>query len=274
MGLPNEHPGSRDMTIWRQALHFISSDSYTLPFMDQLGRWTAEPHLAYRWFYSPVHHHIFFCHDTRWDQYEPILARATHSFKCMAILPLQAIEAMELQYASTHWEGEHLLFDGSTACAIQSLPVPHDMAEYISWDPTNWPLFDSYFPLDPSLITLALMSGMGILVCDGSYKPYTSRELGTASWIFECSITAACCHGVCQTSGLENDINAYQSELQGIHAGLIGMLAFCTFHNISGGSFWLGCDNEVSIFQSLKRHLNIPIQTKHADLIWAIRITI
>ena len=97
----------------------------------------------------------FFCHDTQWDQYEPILARATRSFKCMAILPLQAIEATELQYASTHWEGEHLLFDGSAACAIQSLPVPHDMAEYISRDPTNWPLFNSYFPLDPSLITLA-----------------------------------------------------------------------------------------------------------------------
>ena len=165
--------------------------------------------LAYRWFYSPVHHQIFFRHDTRWDQYKPILARATHSFKRMAILPLQAIEATELQYASTHWEGECLLFDGSTACAIQSLPVPHDMAEYISWDPTNWPLFNSYFPSDPSLITLALMSGMGILVYDGSYKLYMSRELGTASWIFECSITAVCCHGVCQTSGLENNVNAY-----------------------------------------------------------------
>ena len=128
---PNERPGCGDMTIWRQALHFISSDSYTLPFMDRLGRWTAEPHLAYRWFYSPVHRHIFFCHNTRWDQYEPISARATRSFKRTAILPLQAIEATELQYASTHWEGEHLLFDGSAACAIQSLPVPHNMAEYI-----------------------------------------------------------------------------------------------------------------------------------------------
>ena len=148
------------------------------------------------------------------------------------------------------------------------------MAEYISRDPTNWPLFDSYFPSDPSLITLALTSGMGILVCDGSYKPYTSQELGAASWIFECSITAACCRGVCQTSGLENNVNAYRSELQGIHAGLIGMLAFCTFHNISGGSFRLGCDNEVGIFQSSKQHLNVPIRTKHADLIRAIRITI
>ena len=52
------------------------------------------------------------------------------------------------------------------------------------------------------------------------------------------------------------------------------MLAFCTFHDISGGSFQIGCDNEVRVNQSSKWHLNIPIQTKHADLIQAIRITI
>ena len=65
-----------------------------------------------------------------------------------------------------------------------------------------------------------------------------------------------------------------QSELQGIHAGLIGMLAFCSFHDITGGSFHVGCNNEAGVDQADKWHLNIPIRTKHADLIRAIRLTI
>ena len=56
--------------------------------------------------------------------------------------------------------------------------------------------------------------------------------------------------------------------------GLIGMFAFCTFHDISGGSFQFGCDNEIGVNRLSKQHLNIPIWTKHADLIWAIRIVI
>ena len=150
-------------------------------------------------------------------------------------------------------------FDGSAARTIQPIPIPQDMVDFISQGTAYWPLADSHFPSDPTLITHALISGTGILVSDGSYKQYVSWQLGTASWIFECGLTKATCGGVCQTSGLEHDVNAYQSELQGIHAGLIGMLAFCTFHNISGGSFQIGCDNEVGIDQSSKWHLNILI---------------
>ena len=95
-----------------------------------------------------------------------------------------------------------------------------------------------------------------------------------ASWIFECRLTGASCRGVCQTSGLEHEVNAYQSELQGVHAGLIGMLAFCSFHDITGGSFNIGCDNEVGVDQANKWHLNIPIRMKHVDLIRAICLAI
>ena len=42
------------------------------------------------------------------------------------------------------------------------------------------------------------------------------------------------------------------------------MLAFCSFHDITG----------VGVDQANKWHLNIPIRMKHADLIWAIRLTI
>ena len=130
-------------------------------------------------------------------------------------------------------------------CWISFLRVPH----IGPWQTATC------FPSDPTLITHALISSTGILVSDSSYKQYVSRKLGTASWIFECGLTKVTCGGVCQTSGLEHDINAYRLELQGIHAGLIGMLAFCTFHNISGGSFQISCDNEVRVNQSSKWHL-------------------
>ena len=186
----------------------------------------------------------------------------------------QAVEENNLQYASAHWEGKRLQFDDSAARAIPSSQTPHDMASFLSQDATNWPLFNSFFPPKPTLIVQALISRMGTLVSDGSYKEFVSRELGTASWIFECGLTGASCRGVCQTSSLEHEVNAYWSELQGIHTGLIGMLAFCSFHDITGGSFRIGCDNEVGVDQADKWHLNVPIRTKHADLIRAIHLTI
>ena len=229
---PNEHPGHSDITLWHIALHSISSETYSLPLLDRLGKWIAEPHLQVWWFYSPDSRQLFYCHDTHWDQFDPISARATRSFHRMAILFAQAVEANDLQYASAHGEGKRLQFDGSVACAIPSSLTPHNMASFLSQDATNWPLFNSFFPPNPTLIVQALISGMGTLVSDGSYKEFVSQELGTASWIFECRLTGASCRGVCQTSGLEHEMNAYQSELQGIHAGLIGMLALCSFHGM------------------------------------------
>ena len=74
---PNECPGHSDITLWHPALHSISSETYSLPFLDRLGKWIAEPHLQVRWFYSPDSRQLFYRHDTHWDQFDPISARAT-----------------------------------------------------------------------------------------------------------------------------------------------------------------------------------------------------
>ena len=50
---PNECPSCSNITLWCHALHSISSETYSLPFLDRLGKWIAEPHLQVRWFYSP-----------------------------------------------------------------------------------------------------------------------------------------------------------------------------------------------------------------------------
>ena len=84
------------------------------------------------------------------------------------------LKKTDLQYASAHWEGERLRFDGSAACALPSSQTPHDMASFLSQDATNWPLFNSFFPPNLTLIVQALISGMGTLVSDGLYKEFVS----------------------------------------------------------------------------------------------------
>ena len=52
------------------------------------------------------------------------------------------------------------------------------------------------------------------------------------------------------------------------------MLAFCSFHQIREGSLLVGCDCDGAFKQASKRALNISIQTKHANIIWAIRVMV
>ena len=89
---PNECPSHSDITLWCRALCSISSEMYSLPFLDWLGKWIVEPHLQVQWFYSPDSQQLFYCHDTHWDQFDPILVRVTQSFHWTAILFAQVVE--------------------------------------------------------------------------------------------------------------------------------------------------------------------------------------
>jgi hypothetical protein len=81
--------------------------------------------------------------------------------------------------------------------------------------------------------------GTAIMFSDGSYKPLLLTKIGAAAWILECSQTSTVCFGECSTSGLWHEINAYWSELQGCHAGLLALLTFCIYHDQHSGS-WFG----------------------------------
>jgi hypothetical protein len=85
---------------------------------------------------------------------------------------------------------------------------------------------------------------MAVMVSDGSYKPLLLTEIGAAAWILECSATLAVCFGECSTSGLQNEVNAYRSEIQGCHTGLLGLLAFCIYHDIHEGLITFHFDND------------------------------
>jgi hypothetical protein len=112
------------------------------------------------------------------------------------------------------------------------------------------------------------------MVSNGLYKPLLSTEIGAAAWILECSATSVVCFGECSTSGLQNEVNAYRSEIQGCHTGLLGLLAFCIYHNIHEGSITFHFDNDAGLDKAAEGHLNVSMKYKHSNLIRAIRVIV
>jgi hypothetical protein len=100
-----------------------------------------------------------------------------------------------------------------------------------------------------------------------TYKPFLSTEIGAAAWILECLVTQASCFGECLTTGTRNEVNPYRCEVQGCHAGLLGLLAFAVYHQVQGGSVDFCFNNDASLNQSAARHLNVAMKLKHSDLI-------
>jgi hypothetical protein len=111
---------------------------------------------------------------------------------------------------------------------------------------------------------------MANMLSDGYYKPFLSTEIGAAAWILECSVTQASCFGECSTTGTRKEVNAYRCEVQGCHAGLLGLLAFAIYHQIQGGSVDCYFDNDAGLNQSAACHLSMSMKLKHGDLIQAI----
>jgi hypothetical protein len=134
----------------------------------------------------------------------------------------------------------------------------------------SWPLANSFFPADPSLVIQAIVHGMAIMVTNGSYKPLLLTKIGAAAWILEYLETQASCFGECSTSGMRNKVNPYQSEVQGCHVGLLGLLSFVIYHQIHGRSVDFHFDNDAYLNQSAANNLNVTMKLKHGDLIQAI----
>jgi hypothetical protein len=134
-------------------------------------------------------------------------------------------------------------FEGAAADAIQ-IPPPAATIHHLihSW-PDSWPLECSFFPPLPAQLILAIKEGRAHDACDGSYMSKLSMDLGAASWKIEDPQSQQAMQGTGQTSGLATNVDSYHSELQRVHAMLLGLLAFCTFHNITKGSVKLDCNN-------------------------------
>ena len=73
------------------------------------------------------------------------------------------------------------------------------------------------------------------------------------------------------TSGPPDEVTAYRSELQGIHAILLALSALCEFHTIPSGKVHISCDNLTSVKEAGYEFLKVALAKSNADLIRAIR---
>jgi hypothetical protein len=163
-------------------------------------------------------------------------------------------------------------FEGAAADAIRAPPPPATIHHLIrSWT-DSWPLERSFFPPLPAQLILAIEEGRAHGACDGSYMPKLAQDLGAASWKIEDPQSRQAMQGTVQTSGSATDVDSYRSELQGVHAMLLGLLAFCTFHNITEGSVKLGCDNLACVRHGQHDWRKVPLSIAHVDLVRAIRV--
>lgn len=77
-----------------------------------------------------------------------------------------------------------------------------------------------------------------------------------------CSQTAAVCFGKCSTSGSQNKVDAYRSELQGCHATFLDLLALPTHYQLCSDSITFHFNNDARLDKAAERNLHVSeIQT-------------
>jgi hypothetical protein len=180
------------------------------------------------------------------------------------------VQFQEFEWATVRYDRGRFLFEGAATNAYPAEPTYELIYNFIDQWEDIWPLADSFFPADPSLIRQAIVHGTAIMVSDSSYKPLLSNNIGAAAWILECLVTQASCFGECSTSGTRHEVNSYRSEIEGCHAGLLGLLAFAIYHQIQGGCVDFYFDNDAGLNQLADSNLNVAMKLKHGDLIRAI----
>jgi hypothetical protein len=83
------------------------------------------------------------------------------------------------------------------------------ISECIESSELNWILKLNNLEGKSTQIATAISEGHALMVVDGSYMTKQSTELGSAAWMIEDLQTRDSCKGMVQTSGTENEVNAY-----------------------------------------------------------------
>jgi hypothetical protein len=163
--------------------------------------------------------------------------------------------------------------EGASPSSLPATPAHPTIQHLIASWPDNWPLEDSHFLADPTALILAtIQNETASGTCDGSYMPTVCTRVGTAAWKLEDPVSRQAMQGTTRTSGELSEDDSYCLELQGVHAIFLGLLAFCTFHQIPEGKATIGCENINSVKYACSDWLKVPLHTKHSDLIRAIQV--
>jgi hypothetical protein len=111
------------------------------------------------------------------------------------ILSSLPVPLHKLEWATVSYDWGCFLFEGAAANAYPAKSVDESIYDFIDQWEDSWPLANSFFPADPSLVIQANVHGTAIMVSNGSYKPLLSTKIGAATWISECLETQASCFG-------------------------------------------------------------------------------
>ena len=270
---PVEQPSRGDKDSWVKGLKLLSSANLTLDDPHRLKEWITEPHKKWEWYFHSSSNTLYRHAHQAWHAYDPTSPHVTRhrTFRRTSLLrtpPTDMARATAWldRHGRAHFEGA---FTDSLPASTSEFNTIQDMIA--SW-PDNWPLNQCHFPPDPTALIQAIQDGTAHGVCDGSYMPTASTAVGTAAWKIEDPASQQAMQGVTRTSGVESEVDSYRSELQGLHAMLLGLLAFCTFHKITDGQVTLGCDNFNGVRQARGEWLKVPLRAAHSDLIRAIRV--
>ena len=275
----HEQPGSVDLSRWQKQLKYLSSDDYTFSIWDRLGRWILGAHLHQKreWVYHPpsgtLYRYDTFFDPPVWHRYERSSRTRNSRFHRVAIDTTEPDDLDDLKqadvYLNSRREPRLQQFCGFTSRERPNINSIYDLID--TWD-YNWPLNDSGFPNDPTNLIDAITTGRALGCCDGSYQDVLSTEIAAASWKIEDPVSGDYMGGNVPCSGTPNEVNPYRAELQGYHALLLGLKAFCTYYQITEGYIRTGFDNKLGVQRADDDRQRVVPRISHGDLVRAIRL--
>jgi hypothetical protein len=152
---PNEHPCSKDISQWRLGLKRITSANLSLPFSLRLERWIQPPHLKWQWFYWRRERQLFHNTNGVWHHYVPFSECSSVAFKRVGIVTSPPVPVEELQRATTRYDRGRVMFEGAADNSYPAVPIHETIHNFIAQWGDSWPIEDSFFPEDPTLVSQA-----------------------------------------------------------------------------------------------------------------------
>ena len=281
---PREAPGGADKRAWRKGLALLRDPDYGFTSSKfHLGDWVIPTHRKqWQWRYDSSQKILYgYFLNRYWRKYVPRSNR--HPRKGSIFIregfslapPAHNTELATVTVYSTN----EVRFEGSAAPGTTATTTNYRSIEHLrdSWK-DRWPIDLADFPNNGETVANAIREDRAQGGCDGSYKAERAADLGAAAWLLEDSnkvrspaLARDSCCGVVRTSGTRDEVNAYRSELQGVHALFLAIKLLCIYHKITSGSIRLACDNKVAADLAAEDETKVSANRSHVDLIRAIR---
>ena len=262
---PLEQPSNVDFKCWKHAMNLLLDERKSLK--TPLGRWLAQPHIQWQWFYAENEDVIYQKKDNSYVSFHRGRS-STRTNQIFLRSNPQTTPSGHLTITTVRVIDENVIrYEGTDHSKVSSLPPCVSSTCDSFWVLTNSNIQQQF---NEDWVTNGLKKGNLLAVCDGSYKPNLYTNGVTAAFIIESSDEPSSIMGTVAIGGITAD--PYRGELLGIYTTL-SAISFVERHNSSftSGMIRIGCDNEMAGWIAGSTTPNIALKTKHFDLVKAIR---